>query len=172
MKHAEKLKIALVLFFVILLPPVFAAEPTHDPLFHIERNKNANIVQYDALVDQNGNLYAKEPIEAYWVRLADDGKTKELTWVQKKFAYGFKVDLNKQDNSATVDMVANIGRSLVVKHNGEDYRAVANINSVESFITRIFIQASGSGTSTKVEYIEMYGSAVSNQEEQYERIIP
>jgi len=46
-----------------------AEELTSHPLFHIERSKNANIVQYDAQVAVDGRLFEKEPIVGYWIRL-------------------------------------------------------------------------------------------------------
>jgi hypothetical protein len=70
--------------------------PGHDALFHIERSKNASIVQYDALLDSNGDLLAKEPVDGYWIRHAEQGEVATLTWVQKKFAYGYKVKLIPQ----------------------------------------------------------------------------
>lgn len=149
-----------------------AAEPAHDALFHIERNKNANIVQYDALVDSNGMLHTKEPVVAYWIRLANKGEIKELTWIQEKFAYGLKAKMDKKHNTAIVEMKADIGRSLMVKRVGEDYRAIGDIDGVESYLEKIFIQAHGSGASTKVEYIELFGTSVEGQEEQYERFVP
>jgi len=168
----NKLKTGLLLCLFVIPSLAIGTEPARDPLFHIERNKNANIVQYDAQLDQDDKLHGKEPVVAYWIRLANEGEIKQLTWIQKKFAYGFKIKLNRKDNSAKLDLAARIGRSMVVKRNGKDYRAVADINGVESFIDRIFIQASGRGIFTRVEYIEFYGSAVANQKAQYERFVP
>ena len=37
------------------------------PLFIIERNKNANVVHYDARLTADGKLDPKEPVIAYWV---------------------------------------------------------------------------------------------------------
>lgn len=168
----EKLIIGLVLCLLTIPTLVTASELSSDPLFHIERNKNANIVQYDAQLDQDGRLHGKEPVIAYWIRLADEGEIKKLSWIQRKFAYGFKIEIDKEDNSARVDMTVKIGRSIVVKRNGEDYRAVAHINGVESFIDKIFIQAHGRGLFTRVDYIEFYGSAVIDQKAQHERFVP
>jgi hypothetical protein len=151
---------------------VHAGEPRRDALFHIERNKNANIVQYDAQVTEEGQLYSKDPIVAYWIRLANEGEIKELTWIQKKFAYGFTVKLGKDKTTAKLDMAADIGRSISVERNGEGYRAIADIDGTSSYIDRIFIHATGSGASTKVDYIELYGTAVKGQDEHYERFTP
>jgi hypothetical protein len=92
--------------------------PRRDALFHIERNKNANIVQYDAQVTEEGQLYSKDPVVGYWIRLANEGEIKELTWVQKKLAYGFTVKLGKDKTTAKMDMAADIGRSISVERNG------------------------------------------------------
>ena len=151
---------------------VQGTEQDRDALFHIERNKNANIVQYDAQLDQNGTLNSKQPVVAYWVRLAEQGQVKKLGWLQKRFAYGFTVKLNEDQNTATLDMAANLGRSITVKRDGEDYRAIANINGVTCYVDRLFIHARGKGVTTRVNYIEWYGNSVHNDEEQYERFSP
>ena len=149
-----------------------ADEPRRDALFHIERNKNANIVQYDAQLTEEGQLKSKDPVVAYWIRLANEGEIKELTWIQKKLAYGFSVKLGQDKTTAKMDMAANIGRSISVAQDGEDYRAIADIDGTPSYLDRIFIHATGSGASTKVDYIELYGTAVKDQVEHYERFTP
>ena len=166
--------IAGLLLVTILLTPIILLgnEPGRDALFRIERNKNANIVQYDAQVGANGTLHAEEPVAVYWVRLAEQGQVRKLSWSQRKFAYGFKVKLDKNDNVATMDMALNIGRTIVIKQEDEDYRAVIQINGVETYLEKIFIHASGKGISTRLNYIELHGNAVNNGDEQFERIPP
>ena len=50
-------------------------------LFKIERNKNANIVQYDVQMKADGKLDPKKPVVAYWIRHAKDGQKEDLKWV-------------------------------------------------------------------------------------------
>lgn len=165
--------ISLLTIAICLAPAhIYGSEPVRDPLFHIERNKNANIVQYDAQVEPNGKLVSKEPVVGYWIRLANEGEIKELTWVQEKFAYGFNAKYHKKDNTVTLDMAADLGRTIEVKRDGDDYRAIAEIDGVESYIDKIYISASGKGTSTKVDYIEMFGISVETGDEQHERFKP
>jgi len=173
MKQAILRTISLWLVVVAFTPTILnGTEPDHDALFRIERNKNANIVQYDARIGTNGMLHAKEPVAVYWVRLAEQGQVRKLSWTQRKFAYGFKVKFDNDENTATMDMALNIGRNIVVKREGEDYRAIIQINGVVSYLKKIFIHASGKGISTRVNYIELYGNTVYNGHEQYERIPP
>lgn len=163
----------LLLIVIVSSQAIALADgPDRDSLFHIERNKNANIVQYDARVGANGMLYPKEPVVGYWVRLAEQGQVKKLSWVQRKFAYGFTVKLNKDENTAMLELALDLGRTLLVKRDGEDYRAITKIDGVESYIDKIFIHATGGGISTRVKFIELYGKAVNNQDEQYERYSP
>lgn len=165
--------ISLLLVAITITPAMLnGAEPDHDALFRIERNKNANIVQYDARIGANGMLHAKEPVAAYWVRLAEQGQVKKLTWIQKKFAFGFKVKIDRDENTATVDLAIDIGRTIVVKQVDEDFRAVTQINGTASYLEKIFIHASGNGISTRVDYLELFGIAVKSGNEQYERIPP
>ena len=162
-----------VLILYILIPVfVHGNEAERDALFHIERNKNANIVQYDARLGADGLLHPEQPVVAYWVRLAEQGQTRELTWIQRKFAYGFATKLNKDENTATLDMAAGLDRTIMVVLDGEDYRAMAEINGVTSYVDKLFIHASGEGLSTRVEYIELHGVSVQDHSKQYERFIP
>ena len=172
-KCALRKTIVWILIAMALIPAlVHGKEPDRDALFHIERNKNANIVQYDAQLGTNGLLHTKQPIVAYWVRLAEEGQIKELTWVQRKFAYGFTVTLNEDENTAILDMAADLGRSIMVVLDGADYRAMVDINGVTSYVDKLFIQASGEGLSTRVDHIELYGTSVQDSSKQYERLTP
>lgn len=165
--------VKLLLIVSIVSPAILhGAQLERDALFHIERNKNANIIQYDAQVKPDGMLDSMEPVVGYWIRLAEQGQVKELIWIEKKFAYGFTTKLNKGENTATLDMVADLGRTILVKRDSEDFRAIAKIDEVESYIDKIFINATGKGMKTKVKYIELYGKAVKGQAEQYERFVP
>jgi len=165
--------VTLLLACAIVAPVVLhAGEPARDALFRIERNKNANIIQYAAQVQADGTLHRKKPVTAYWVRLAEQGQEKKLTWTQRKFAYGFDVTLSEDNRSVLLDMVLNLGRPIVVKRHAQDYRAMIDINGVACFLDRVFIQAHGKGWSTRLDYIELYGKDVDNDGDQYERVSP
>ena len=68
-----------------------AAQAETQPLFIIERSKNANVVHYDARLNADGKLDPKEPVIAYWIMLAEDGRREDLNWIEKKKAYGFDI---------------------------------------------------------------------------------
>ena len=149
-----------------------AEEIIQQPLFTIERNKNANVVQYDARVNHGGMLDKKEPVAIYWIRLAEEGQTEELSWIQKTFAYGVSANVGKDRLSAELELKADIGRPIHVQKEGKKYRATTTIDGVQAYIEKIFIHATGKGMSTTVEYIDLHGSSLSNRADVHERITP
>jgi hypothetical protein len=162
------LTIALILAPAILI----AAETERQSLFKIERSKNANIIQYDAQFGADGKLNNKEPVIGYWIRLAEQGQVKKLSWVQRKFAFGFDTKFHRDSNSATINMVADIGQPIQVRYENGKYRAIMEIDGQSSELDRIFIQAHGKGISVNVEYVEIFGKDLATGEKTYARIIP
>lgn len=141
-------------------------------LFKIERSKNANIVQYDAQVKADGRLDPKEPVVAYWIRLAKDGQIEDLKWVEKSFAYGFKVKYDTKTNTAVMDMVAKINRKIKVYEIQGEYRAETTIDGQPAHIEKIFISSKGKGLSTKITFMELFGKDKNTGEDRYERLTP
>jgi hypothetical protein len=165
--------------FVLLVTGLFfssatlvAAELERQSLFKIERSKNANIIQYDAQIDPCGKLNKKEPVIGYWIRLAEQGQVKKLSWIQRKFAFGFDTEFHRDSNSATINMVADIGQPVQVRYENGKYRAIMEIDGQSSELDRIFIQAHGKGISVTVEYVEIFGNDLKTDEKTYVKIIP
>lgn len=167
--------------FLIMLTLILiceAAIPKEDdqtiqqPLFRIERNTNINIIQYDAQVGPTGKLDSKKPVVAYWIRLAEHRQREELSWIQRKFAYGFKSKFDRKTDTATLEMAADIGRPIKVQRDEETYKAIADINGKASQIVKIFIHATGKGLSAKVDFIELHGIDLDTGNKTFERFVP
>lgn len=146
-------------------------EPAPHRLFHIERNKNTNIVVYDAHVTPEGDLTEEDPVTVYWLKLAEGGDREELKGIEKKKAYGFKVE-SREGNRLELKMVADIGRNLVVKEHVDQYRAFIEIAGQQAILGKIFIFAKETKLLPKVEYIELFGTSVETGEEVYEKYLP
>ena len=67
---------------------VFADNPLR--LFHIEMNKNPNIVCYDAMLDSNNQINKENPVDSYWVSFTEKNKKREKLNTSDKKIYGFK----------------------------------------------------------------------------------
>ena len=164
----------MVLISAAALIPIesLAKDRLTEHLFKIERSTNANIVQYDVQMSADGKLDPKEPVVAYWVRLAKDGRKKDLKWVEKTFAYGFKVKYNAKTNTATMDMAAKINRKIKVYEVQGEYRAETTIDGQSAYIEKIFISSKGKGVSAKITSIELFGKDHKTGEDRYERLTP
>jgi hypothetical protein len=162
----------VVLTLMFSASTLYGGELTRQSLFRIERNTNDNIIQYDAQIGHDGKLDPREPVVAYWIRLAEEGQVKKLSFVQRKFAYGFKARYNARDDTAEIKMAAEIGRLITVRRVRDHFRALTNIDGKLSHIDTIFIHANGKGMSTRVEYIELRGIDAETGDDRYERFIP
>ena len=149
-----------------------AEAPVYQHLFHIERSKNANIVQYDAQLDADGKLDRKNPVVAYWVRLAEQGQVEKLSWIQKTFAYGFKARLGPGAQSAELDMKVDLGEPITIIRAGDQYRATAPLEDLPSYLEKIFIKASVKGLSINIDYIEFFGTDIKTGEKRYQKVFP
>lgn len=171
--HKSRLITATLVFILSFAPLMLqAGQMSQEPLFKIERSKNANIIQYDAQIGVDGKLDKKKPVIGYWIRLAEQGQVKQLTRVQRTFAFGFKAKYHQANDSATVDMVADIGQSITVKRVNGHYMAVINLEDGESQLKKIYILAHGKGMSVKVEYVEIFGIDLATGKETYAKITP
>ena len=166
----------LILVATVVQPLLAIAEDgglTAQRLFHIERNKNANIVVYDALVRPDGNLPEKddEAVVVYWLKLAEGGERKNLKRIEKRRAYGFKVK-EREGNRVVIEMVADIGRLITVSPADSVYQAFVDINGRQAVMEKVFIFATEGGLLPTVEYIELFGKDVETGEEAYEKFLP
>ena len=141
-------------------------------LFKIERNKNANIVQYDVQMKADGKLDPKKPVVVYWLRHAKDGQKEDLKWIEKSFAYGFKTQYDAKTNTANIDMVAKINRKINVREVEGEYRAETLIDGQSAYLEKIFISSKGKGVSTKITYMELFGKDIKTGEDLYEKFKP
>jgi hypothetical protein len=154
---------------LLALPAV--AQMKTSPLFIIERSKNANIVHYDAQLT-DGKLDPKEPVIAYWVLLAKDGRREKLNWVEKKMAYGFTIKPDPSVDGYKMTLVAAPSQSITVKKVQNAVRAEAVINGRPAVLEKMYINASDGLTGPNVRYIEVYGKDLQTGENCREKLVP
>lgn len=142
------------------------------PLFKIERSKNANIVQYDAQLNPDGTLFQKQPVIVYWVRLAEQGQVKKLSWLQRVFAYGFKAKTGETENSVDLFMAVDFGQPVSVISVHGTWHATIRSDQRLVLLEKIFVQAEDRGLTTKVEYIELSGKDADTGSAVTERLEP
>ncbi len=141
------------------------------PLFIIERSKNANTVHYDARL-ADGQLDPKEPVIAYYIMLAEDGRRQELNPIEKAMAYGFAIKPDSSGRGYRMTLVAAPQQSILVKQEGSAVRAEVVIAGQPAVLEKMYISASDGSPWPQVLYIELYGKDLRTGEQRIERISP
>lgn len=142
-------------------------------MFYVQRTPNTNTIVYE-LNYKNGNvLDADDPIHVFWIRYQEQGQYKELNYIQRKFAYGLKVD-ELGNNKWKLRFVSYEKHPmfLILADNGK-YYVFTDINGKRSVLNRIYLKIDG-GTFWKpnVLYIELKGTDAETGKEAIERIKP
>ncbi|MDR3111750.1 MAG: DUF4833 domain-containing protein [Elusimicrobiota bacterium] len=130
----------MLFLYVVLFFNFFAqAQPKTENLFKIERNKNANIVMYDVKTDMNGNIPTEEPIDAYWILFAKDGRREELGSIDKK-AYGYKTS-SVSVNSFILTLKAVPQKPIRISIVNGNPKAQIEINKRQSYLSKVYVFA-------------------------------
>jgi hypothetical protein len=142
-------------------------------LFYIQRNYNKNTVMYDANFDKSGTLDNTKPINVYWIRYEEGGRTMGLRAFEKRLAYGVKC--NKSDglaNQFKVKLVAYDKREFLLKQEGA-YKAnlYGVISKKQAKLDCMYIFADNSGVLPDVKYVELFGTEVGTGKKVYEKVV-
>jgi len=154
-----------------LLAAPATAQIKTSALFIIERSKNANVVHYDARLTADGKLYPNEPVIAYWVLLAEDGRREDLNWIEKKKAYGFSIKPDPSVNGYKMTLVAVPQGPITVRKDGDAVRAELVIDSHPAILEKIYINATDGLLGPTVHYIELFGKDFKTGEKRYQKIV-
>jgi len=155
----------------LMLSPhdAFAAR-TSLPIFRIERSKNANIVQYDAVLAAPQKLDPRGPVVAYWVMLAKDGRRESLTSLDER-AYGFKV-VPEKDGSWLLYLTAAKDRCIRVVFWQGRWVGQVLIGGRSAVLSRIFVSSDESAFIPRVKWVDLFGADMVTGKPLTERLKP
>jgi hypothetical protein len=155
-------------------PPVSvsAGDPCPARLFVIERNKNANIVVYDANLGPAGDLTASEPVKAYWLMNATDGHREEMNAIERQRAYGFDVVPGAAPATYTMTFKAGKKRHLTIRMLNGCPVATGPIGGRSGILRKMFVQSKEGFSRPKVEYVELFGEDAENGGPLHEKFTP
>jgi hypothetical protein len=151
--------------------PTTARKKTRS-LFIIERSKNANVVHYDTRLTSDGKLDPMEPVSAYWIMRAEDGRREELNWMENEKGYGFDIKPDPSVNGYKMTLMAAPQQQITVKQAGNAIRAEVAINGWPAVLERIYINASDGLTGPKVHYIMLYGKDIKTGKMRSQKSVP
>ena len=142
---------------------VFDGYPTptdKNMLFYIQKSFNTNAVVYTANIGEDGKLDPKEPVKVFWRRYQEDGRKRELKYLEKKFAFGVNVKKIKgKDNAYVFTLVSIKELKLYVTQDKHGHPKIATIIANRpAKLKRVFVTAEHTKLLPKVFYVEAFGS--------------
>lgn len=142
-------------------------------LFYLQRTSNTNTISYDLNIGSDGKPDANEPVKAYWIRYAEDGQKKDLSYIQRKFAYGLSAKaLNNGNYDIRFVSYKKFPLTLMKAEDGK-YHIFALIAQKQVIIDRIFVKIEGgSFWLPNVTSVEVKGSDPVTGREIVERFKP
>src|SRR5437016_6198987 len=140
------------------------AEPGYSPLFLIERTTNANVIHYEAKVANDGKLDPRQPVTAYWIMAAEDGRRQELNVFERTRAYGFAIRRDGSNDSYTMTLASDRRREIHVYLRDGMVRAETTIGGRRAFLQRIFVTTRKFLTLNEPVSAELYGVEVATGE--------
>ncbi len=147
-----------------------AAPEVTKPLFALERNRNANFVQYEAKVASDGSIDPKEPIIAYWIMAAEDRRREPLTTIEKALAFGFSAQPDKKGN-VWLTLISHKSKPIRVFKDDTGVHAEVGIAGKRAYLTKMFVQA-GPEFIPKVIFLDLHGIDAKTGALLHERITP
>lgn len=143
-------------------------------LFFVQRTPNLNTIVYELNLKNDGKLNEDEPVHPFWIQYAGGGEHRELNYIQRKFAYGLKVEPMDGDRYK-LTFVSYKKRNFYLVYAPRDnrYHVYGSINNKVALINRMYIQIDPGGSfwSPNVKYIQLAGREVSTGKEMTERIM-
>ena len=162
--------VVFTVLFLMLGVNIYADKTVN--LFVIERSKNANVVNYDAVLTDDGKINEKNPIDAYWLLYAEkNGEREELSAFDKK-AYGFKTTYNEEKGNFDFVLKAVKEKPMILDLYNNVPKAVIKINDVDCFLEKVYIESKdGALGIPKVSYYELFGKEVATGNTQQQKIL-
>jgi len=158
-----------VLFLVICTPG--SVSDSNRTLFIVERSTNANVIHYDVNLTSKGAIDPKEPVIAYWVMLAENGRRQELSALEKNLAYGFTIHKDDTGDSYWMTLVSQKQRPIHVFQQDGKVNAVTRIGGSDAYLRMIYVKTHRSGLLRTAEYFELFGQEVGSGNDRYEKIV-
>ena len=144
--------------------------PNGQILFFIQRNKNENTIAYDANLNAKGEFNNSKPIDAYWLRYTSTGYRRELSWLERTFAYGY--GSKKRNGKLEVELVAYDDRKIYLEKN-EDGKPIAllSVKGKKCRLDYLYVFADESGSWPKIIHLDIHATELATGKKIKERIL-
>jgi len=142
-------------------------------MFYLHKNTNPNAIVYAIKLGTDGKIDPKEPMEVFWRRYQEDGRKMKLRWLEKTFAFDFKVKAStNKPNTYEFSLIALKNKKLFVTQNSKGEPEVATmINGKVSRLEKVYLMVDDTKTMQVVLSMELFGKDFKTGKLIYEKII-
>jgi len=129
-------------------------------LFYIQKNFNTNTVVYTANLDANGKLNPKDPIRVFWRRYQEDGRIRELKYIEKTFGFGVSSKPVKGKENTYIFSLASIKdlKFVITQTKSGKIKMATKIDGKTAKIKRVFVTAEHTKLIPKIFSVEIFGN--------------
>jgi phosphatidylglycerophosphate synthase len=149
------------------VPPV-----NGNSLFYLQRTPNINTVLYE-INQTNGTPDKDEPVKIQWIRYTEKRQRQDLSWIQRRFAYGLK-EKDMGNGIFELRFYAFKKVPLYLKKWSVDNKqhVFVDISGRQAILNRVYLRIDPGGTfwSPNVKYLEVTGVDTENGKELVQRI--
>lgn len=141
--------------------------------FYVQRTPNTNTIMYD-LNMKNGVLDADNPVHVYWIRYTEGGGKQELSFIQRKFAYGVKVSKLATDKYKLLFAAYDKIPFYLMKSTAGIFHTYVELDGKMMVLNRIYIRIDPGGTfwAPNVKYVEFKVTDIASGKTVIKRINP
>lgn len=142
-------------------------------LFYVQRTPNTNTIMYE-LNMKDGVLNEDNPVHVYWIRYTEGGKLAELSFIQRKFAYGVKVSKIATEKYKLLFAAYDKIPFYLMKSTAGIFHTYVELDGKMIVLNRLYIRIDPGGTfwAPNVKYVEFKGIEVATGKEFIKRINP
>lgn len=141
-------------------------------LFYVQRDPNINTIICELNIDEDGVVDKKKPINVYWIRYDEGSEKKDLSYIQRKFAYGIETkDLGNDQYELRFVSYKKFPLYLTKSAEDNKYHVYVTVNKKKIQLDKIFLRIEGgSFWIPNVKYVELKGINTANKTAVSERI--
>jgi phosphatidylglycerophosphate synthase len=141
--------------------------------FYVQRTPNTNTIMYELNL-KGGQLNEDNPVHVYWIRYAEGGKTQELSYIQRKFAYGLKTTKIGDEKYKLLFAAYDKIPFYLMKSTSGIFHTYVELDGKMVVLKRLYIRIDPGGTfwAPNVKYVEFKGTEVASGKEVIKRINP
>lgn len=172
------LKVTVLALFLLVIGQLLSAQP-HLPepkiknlLFFLQRTPDANTVVYQLNLNENGDVDERNPVKVSWIRYEENGVVKELSAIEKKFAYGVKCKaIGNHVYEVRLAAYKKLPMYLQKTTTDQQYRLYIKDEGKDLLLKRVFVKVDGgSFWFPKVHYIDLFTTDSDNGAQILKRI--